>query len=86
MEKYRITYKRNVFKDYKKISSEICKKIINKIDELSNLPYPVQSKPLKGKEYTHRLRVGDYRVLYSVNEQKNEILVIKIKHRREVYR
>lgn len=47
--------------------------------------HPVQSRRLKGSP-NFRLRVGDYRVIYSVDEAEEEVLVVAVGHRREVYR
>ncbi|MDN5696618.1 MAG: type II toxin-antitoxin system RelE/ParE family toxin [Rubrobacter sp.] len=55
------------------------------IDALADNPKPSASIKLQGRE-GHRLRVGDYRVLYLVDETHREVTVYRVAHRREVYR
>ena len=57
-----------------------------KIDLLSSNPRPAQSKLLKGGEPRYRLRVGDYRVVYKIKHEVLAVLVVRIGHRKEVYR
>jgi len=59
---------------------------INKaIAQLASEPRPVGAKKLTGIE-GHRIRVGDYRVLYTVSDESHLITVYRVKHRREAYR
>jgi mRNA interferase RelE/StbE len=53
---------------------------------LAENPYPPGCKKLAGDEGFWRIRVGDYRVVYTVIQSKLVVLVVKIGHRREVYR
>jgi mRNA interferase RelE/StbE len=56
------------------------------IDRLAGQPRPPTCKALAGMENTYRIRVGDYRVIYKIQDQRLVVLVIQIGHRREVYR
>ena len=56
------------------------------IDDLAVDPRPAGVKKLKGEETVYRIRVRDYRILYEIQDDELLILVIKIGHRREVYR
>lgn len=60
-------------------------KIIRELSELCNNPYPSHCKKLAGRP-GWRIRIGDYRVIYSVDQKKREVMVLAIAHRREVYR
>jgi mRNA interferase RelE/StbE len=51
----------------------------------SRKPLPPDTKKLKGFEF-YRIRVGDYRIIYSLENRQLVILIIKVAHRREVYR
>ena len=68
-----------------KIPAEIRSKIINQIDLLSSDPFPRSAKKLTNQP-GYRIRVGDYRVLYLVDVGDQNLYIIKIAHRREVYR
>ena len=56
-----------------------------KIDTLASNPIPEDSKKLKGKRDLYRIRVGDYRIVYTIENRKLVVLIIKIGHRREIY-
>jgi mRNA interferase RelE/StbE len=84
--KYRIEFKRSAAKALKKIPKSDQKRIATRIDSLSeNLLVPATTK-MKGNNPFHRIRVGDYRIIYEIHEDKLVIMVLKIGHRKEVYR
>ena len=64
-------------------------RMIQRINEaiagLANEPRPVGAKKLMGIE-VYRIRIGDYRILYTVNDESRLIIVYRVKHRREAYR
>ena len=82
--KYRIEFKRSAAKVLKKLPKPDRRRIRDKIDSFSeNLPDPATTK-MKGDNPFHRVRVGDYRIIYEVREDTVLILVLKIGHREEV--
>jgi mRNA interferase RelE/StbE len=84
--KYNIEFKRSAAKALKKIPRSDRRKIRDRIDSLAeNLPDPVTTK-MKGDNPFHKVRVGDYRVVYEIQESLLVILVLKIGHRKDVYR
>ena len=84
--KYRIEFKRSAAKALKKIPKYDQKRIADRIDSLSeNLPDPATTK-MKGDNPFHRIRVGDYRIIYEIHRDILLIVVLKIGHRKEVYR
>lgn len=83
---YKIEWKRSAQKELKKLDKKILIKIIESVEVLAENPYPIGSKKLKGTEFTYRIRVGDYRVIYSVFASILTIEVIKVGHRQSVYR
>ena len=56
------------------------------VEKLVTNPYPSGSKKLMGSESIYRIRVGDYRIIYNIQSSVLTIEVIKVGHRREVYR
>ena len=62
------------------------RRIVEAIQTLAVDPRPSACKKLAGREAVYRLRVGDYRIVYTVNDAEIVVEVIKIGHRREVYR
>jgi mRNA interferase RelE/StbE len=71
-------------KDLQKIDKRNASKILNKIESLEKFPEIPNFKKLTNFYPPFRLRVGDYRVLFDVENEK--ITVFRIKHRREVYK
>ena len=83
---YRIQIKNSAAKSLKKIPKADRKRIVEKIDSFAdNLPNPETTK-LKRNNPFHRVRVGDYRIVYEIQENILVILVIKIGHRKDIYR
>jgi mRNA interferase RelE/StbE len=81
---YNVVYKKSVLRDLKKTSKSEARKLLDQSEkELSRKPdsYPAFKGQFAG---LRRLRVGDYRVIYVILE--NEVIVLRIAHRREVYR
>ena len=83
---YTIVFKRSVLKDIKRIPGVILKNIQKRIDLLPGNPFPSGAEPVEGYKHYYRIRVGDYRVVYEVAAQIGIITIIKIGHRRDVYR
>ncbi len=84
--RYTVEFKPSAARELAKLPRPVQVKIAHKVDALSEEPYPVGVEKLKGEEAFFRLRVGDYRVIYSVEKGLLVILVVRIGHRREVYR
>ena len=85
MEKYKIEIKQSAAKELKKIDSKDQKRIITRIQSLSADPRPSGAKKLSGEE-KYRIRQGDYRILYYIRDDIITVIVVRIAHRREVYR
>jgi mRNA interferase RelE/StbE len=84
--KYTVEIRPNVLKNVKRFPKRDLVKIKKKIDELSlNLPDPAISK-MKGNNTFHKVRSGDYRIIYEIHDDKLVILIVKIGHRKDVYK
>jgi len=83
---YLIKLKRSVEKEILKLPRDVIKRIVRAIDELENDPYPRDSKKIRGTERTYRLRVGNYRIIYQVDEERKEIIIYHVRHRKSVYK
>jgi len=84
--KYRVEVKKSAAKELKKLSKPDQKRISRAIDNLAeNLPNPETTK-MKGNNPFHKIRVGDYRIVYEIQDEILLILVLKISHRKDVYR
>jgi mRNA interferase RelE/StbE len=83
---YRIEIKRSAAKALKKIPKANRKRIVDKIDSLAESPPNPDTTKMKGNNPFHKVRVGDYRIVYEIQEDVLVILVVKIGHRKNIYR
>ncbi len=83
---YTIIFARSAQKELNRISKPFGKKILAKIEILAEQPRPHGSIKLEDSDNTYRIRVGDYRVIYSIYDKELVVDVIKIDHRKQVYR
>ncbi|RKG78842.1 type II toxin-antitoxin system RelE/ParE family toxin [Corallococcus sp. CA049B] len=61
------------------------RRIAKRIDALATEPRPVGAEKLKGSDYL-RIRIGDYRVIYQIEDGRLVVLIVELGHRREIYR
>jgi len=80
----RVFLSRKAAKALRETSSDVRRRLEEKISELSRTPYPAGCRKLRGAPNAYRLRVGDYRILYATLT-KDEILVFKIARRETAY-
>ena len=85
MDEYRIEIKKSAEKELKKIKRKDQERIIERIRGLAQNPRPPGSKRLSGEE-KYRIRQGDYRILYQIFDDTVLVVVVRIAHRRDVYK
>jgi len=73
-------------RDLSKLPRDVLRRIDAHILALAENPYPAGAKKLEGDEGLFRIRVGDYRIIYTVERRRLVILIVRVRHRREVYR
>jgi mRNA interferase RelE/StbE len=83
---YSVEFRPAVLKSLKRLPKKDLRRIKKRIDEVAeNLPEPVTTK-MKGSNSFHKIRSGDYRVIYEIHDNRLVILVVKIGHRKDVYK
>ena len=85
MASYKVLIKRDVEKEIRNYPKSDIKRIVKKILTLSDDPRPKSCEKLKGRE-GYRIRQGPYRIVYLINDDEQTITVMKVGHRREIYR
>ena len=85
MAAYKIFFKKSVEKDFKGIPKKDLVKILERIEVLAKDPRPPGCEKLSGQQ-KYRLRQGRYRILYSVHDDELTIWVVKVGHRKDIYR
>jgi mRNA interferase RelE/StbE len=83
---YRIEFASSAVREFKAFERPVQRRIATRIDGLAADPFPPDVKKLQGTPDHYRIRVGHYRVIYRVEKKIVTIVVVKIGHRREVYR
>jgi len=82
---YNVLIKPSATKELEAIPQKDRLRVVTKIRSLADNPRPIGCEKLSGRE-EYRLRQGRYRVVYSVSDPDQTVLIVKIAHRREVYR
>jgi mRNA interferase RelE/StbE len=85
MAAYNIFFKKSVWKDFEPITKEDLERILTRIKMLSQDPRPPGCEKLIGQE-RYRLRQGRYRIVYSIQDDEHTVWVVKVGHRKDVYR
>ncbi|BFU88869.1 MAG: hypothetical protein NTAFB01_00560 [Nitrospira sp.] len=86
MEPYSIVIKRSAEKELKAIPPGDLQRVVDRIRGLAQQPRPSGCEKLSGESERYRIRQGDYRIVYSIDDAARLVEVVKIGHRREVYR
>ena len=83
---YSVQFTVRALRDFKALDRPIRPRLRNPIDRLAQNPFAPGAKKLHGEEPYYRIRVGDHRVIHQVETGQMRVVVVKIGHRREVYR
>ncbi|VVS91081.1 type II toxin-antitoxin system RelE family toxin [Desulfoluna spongiiphila] len=82
---YSIEFRPSVLKSLKRFPKRDLVRIKKKIEELGqNLPEPNTTK-MKGNNEFHRVRTGDYRIIYEIHGDRLVVLIVKVGHRKDIY-
>nr|WP_320012461.1 type II toxin-antitoxin system RelE/ParE family toxin [uncultured Desulfobulbus sp.] len=85
MAGYEVLFKDSVYKDLRHIPKTDLQRILARIEQLAIDPLPPGSQKLTGAEL-YRVRQGNYRIVYTIEEDKLIVCVVKVGHRKEIYR
>ncbi len=85
MDSYKIKWKLSAKKELNRIDRSAIQRILSAVESLLKNPYPAGSRKLRNAEHTFRVRVGDYRVVYSIVSNELMIEIIRVGHRKDIY-
>jgi len=85
MAGYKVYFRESVEKDFRVIPKKDARKILQRIDSLALEPRPLGCEKLTGQE-RYRVRQGQYRIVYSVQDKESTVWIVKVGHRRDIYR
>ncbi|MGB7157242.1 MAG: type II toxin-antitoxin system RelE/ParE family toxin [Tepidisphaeraceae bacterium] len=83
---YQVTVGESIRRSLRKLSVKLRERLLRAVYELEAGPRPPGCTKLTGQHDLYRIRVGDYRIVYRVNDERQLIEIVIIAHRREVYR
>ena len=86
MSSYAISFIRSARKELENLETESVKKVFLKIESLSIFPRPMGCEKLQGRNNLWRIRVGDYRIIYIIDDMYKTIEIRRIRHRKDAYR
>jgi mRNA interferase RelE/StbE len=70
----------------RKLDRSIQERVVRRLEKLEKDPRPPGVEKMEGDESTYRIRMGEYRILYEIRDKVLVVLVLKVGHRREIYR
>ena len=85
-DSYSLIIKRSAEKELKKLSGGDLRRVVDRIHGLAQQPRPAGCEKLSGEAERYRVRQGDYRIAYGIDDSARVVEIFKIGHRREVYR
>ncbi|MGH9432553.1 MAG: type II toxin-antitoxin system RelE family toxin [Terriglobia bacterium] len=85
MSNYSVEVKPPARKELEALPDNVLARVIRKIDSLGDAPRPAGCKKLKGYEDHWRIRIGDWRVVYVIDDETKLVSITRVAHRREVY-
>jgi mRNA interferase RelE/StbE len=83
---YHVVIANSAKRDLRRLSPDLQRRIAVRLDDLKSTSRPTNVSKLHDRENQWRIRVGDYRIIYEIDEDQRLIVILRIKHRREAYR
>ena len=83
---YEVYLERSAENDIKRLPTPIFHRIIRQIKTLAENPRPSGCRKIAGSKNDWRIRISDYRIIYEIDEKAKAVKVMRVRHRREVYR
>jgi mRNA interferase RelE/StbE len=83
---YRVTFAVSALQEFRALSWDIKNRMKLAVDSLKENPRPSGARKIHGRENLYRLRIGSYRLIYEVDDQKRKISIVRVRHRRDAYR
>jgi mRNA interferase RelE/StbE len=85
MPEYAVVFARSARRELDKLPEQVVDRIFPRIESLRENPRPHGCRKIKGSENLWRIRVGDYRVIYSIEDRRRLVDIIAVRHRSDAY-
>ena len=86
MASYKVVFKPSVEKDLRSLPQPVAGRVFKHAEALRDNPIPRGARKLAGAERLYRVRIGDYRIIYTVDKDALQVIVHHVRHRRDAYR
>jgi mRNA interferase RelE/StbE len=86
MGEYVVTFARSARRELEGFPRSVVTRVVTRIESLGISPRPAGCRKLQGTGALYRIRIGDYRVIYSVDDEKRVVDVVAVRHRSDAYR
>ena len=86
MDEYAVVLARSARKELESLPASVVQRVLPRIERLANKPRPSGCRKLTGEQKLWRLRIGDYRVIYSIDDSRRTVDINTVRHRRDAYR
>ena len=86
MPQFRVVLKKSAEKEFSVLDAKLQERILDVLSQLEEDPRPIGARKLNGPYDLWRVRVGNYRILYKIEDNILKVYVVRIEHRRQVYR
>jgi len=83
---YTVRLKSSAERELKRLAKQGALEVAGVIDSLRDQPRPPGTKPIKGRQNTYRIRKGDFRIIYTVDDTSRIVRIVKVADRKDVYR
>ncbi len=83
---YRIEWATGAQHAVESLPRDVARRIYARVDSLASNPRPNGCQKLQGGDNEYRVRVGDYRIVYAIEDKAILVIVLRVRHRRDVYR
>jgi len=86
MDPFEIQWRRAALRELRRPDGQVVCRVLEAVTQLADDPFPAGVRKLQGSEHACRIRIGDYRVIYEVDFDSRQVVVARVRHRRDVYR
>ncbi len=86
MASYKLVQTRTFRKGLAKLPHVVVARMVSRIKQLAENPFPKGARKLRGEDAVYRIRVGDYRIIYEVDPERQVVDLLFVRHRRSAYR
>ena len=86
MARYVVEFRRGAEKDLRRLDAVVQKRVLRAADNLATDPRPSGCRKLQGSDNAYRVRLGDYRIVYTIDDAVLIVAIERVRHRGEVYR